>query len=287
MVMIDEFTDTAVMVEAAISGLVLPTNAVPPGAPAATAHLDMMATSAQRALVFEALMRLLWALGETGEKPTIASFVRFRLLSFDDLLSTQRDYMRRLGFSYQEGNFTRHIRVLNADVHVGFALLESEEGSLYKKIKASVTFTSSELRQALLNVVAILAAEAILSSPPVSGAETLIFNPGGAKYVCTIDSFITDDYAGALEDAVRTLSTTEFASEQHEREVWMARQMCLAAAGHPPGRIDGIRGENTRLAEEAYSREHDDIRIMWSSPVFARHVLQHAFKSPDYARQME
>ena len=70
-------------------------------------------------------------------------------------------------------------------------------------------------------------------------------------YVCTVGVSNVGSLQTLEQEAMTELTMPKQASDEEQRRVWAARQMCLAANGANPGPPDGVPGKDTRAAEIA------------------------------------
>ncbi|MTH60649.1 peptidoglycan-binding domain-containing protein [Paracoccus litorisediminis] len=287
---VKEDLEIAIRLDVSTSATVLPTNAVPPSADPNSAGLEAIAISTQKAIAFEAITRCLWSIGETEQHPSVASLLSFSLEnSFTELPDHQDNFLAQLGFRRRyDDSYEISLPNLGLTVLIAFERQEIERGSIYRKTRTRILITSKDTKDVVKAVLATLIGSALascaISPEPMDFAYSLRTQP---IYICTINASMQGNNEEIVREAAEMLSTTEFRSKEHEMEVWKARQMCLAAAGFDPGPIDGIPGDRTMKAAESYSAAFDNVQILWSSSVFARHLIYHSFVRHELLRQMK
>lgn len=285
-----EKQDISVRLDVSTSAAVLPTNFAPSPRVRHDINLESIAVSTQKAISFEAIARCLWSIGEIEQHPSVSQLLAFSLeSSFTELPKQQNRFLEELGFAIRTSeHYEIFLSQSRITLSISFEVEEREWGSFYQKIKTKVSVNSNDTKDVLKTVLATLIASALTScanSPePMDFEYSLRDRP---IYICTINSAIQGDNEALVRKAAAMLSTTQFLSRQHEVEVWKARQMCLAAAGFDPGPIDGIPGERTMRAAESYSAAFDNVQVLWSSSVFARHLIYHSFARHELLRQMK
>lgn len=287
---LSEKQDVSVRFDVSTSATVLPTNFAPSPRERHDVNLEAIAVSTQKAISFEAIARCLWSIGEIEQHPSVSQFLSFSLdSSFTELPKQQNRFFEVIGFAVRpSGQYEILLPKLRVTLFISFEVEEREWGSFYQKIKTKISVNSADAKDVLKTVLATLIASALTScanSPEPMDFEYSLRNR--PIYICTINSTIHGDNEALVREAAAMLSTTQFLSKQHEVEVWKARQMCLAATGFDPGPIDGIPGERTRRAAESYSAAFDNVQVLWSSSVFARHLIYHSFARHEFLRQMK
>lgn len=270
-----EYQDVASQLDVSTSATDLPTKNVSLESRLSNETLEIIAVSTQKAISFEGVARCLWSIGEMARHPSVSKLLSFELASsFGELPKLQDDLLKEIGFLRQtDGSYKTILPTLNIEILISFKRQRLQQGSLYRKTKTKVVVTSPDGKDIMKMVVAALIGSALTSSANIPDRDFAYGPKSRPIYICTINNPVMGDSEYLISEAAAMLSTNTFTSKSHEREVWKARQMCLAAAGFSPGEIDGVPGERTNDAVKRYSAEFDNVQVFWSSPIFARHLI--------------
>lgn len=163
--------------------------------------------------------------------------------------------------------------LIRCDVTIG----PSESGSFWQNYVLS--FDNLSIKGIRDNVIAGLLITTITATCVFAYAQTQD-EPGtyGDYYSCTVSAVVQGVRKDIEDDTIADLLMPEFASEHDVTRVTKNRQTCLAAAGFPPGPIDGIWGKKSAAAASDFSKFNQNIKVDWESPVFLRFLVQKSMK---------
>lgn len=121
---------------------------------------------------------------------------------------------------------------------------------------------------------------AIADEPAIEQQETQFYNCVNAQFISAETGF-----DGNLENAaIALLDNPNFGN--HERaKLWASRQLCFKALGLYDDRIDGIPGQNTHAAEEAFAAEYA-VRVDWTSRAFTEILIRRAASAMTHRAQL-
>ncbi len=241
-----------------------------------------------RAYCFEASLRAVGPVFGHG-LPVLSSFLPTgnfsQTRSTRDLLSAQNKVLSEARIHFNsETDFSYNI-VDDVVLTGSFSIYDEELGSLFQR--RLFTLSLPDLGQISNAVVGGLVVAALSSIPSShqSNEFTTKFQ-GEDLYSCTINAWVVGPNEELVDDMIHELIGNSNQSEQPP-SVWRARQLCLLAAGFDPGPIDGKYGPQTTEAEKRYSYFHGSIKVNWSSRVFARHVIIHAYRHKNSERLLD
>ncbi|MBL3587414.1 hypothetical protein JMM61_18885 [Rhodovulum sulfidophilum] len=238
---------------------------------------EAMILASDRSVIFSTLLQALAHLGLIYNSPSMEELIQVRVQSPSEILSAQMLILERYGvrkeLSHDEYSID-DLSIPGIHIRVDVRAERYLEGSLGKRSLVVLDIiTNNAFVAAVLAPLVLSACTALWMQQKINGNHDFVYEK---MYICTVGDIYFTSIEKINSEAIRILSTQTFESNDHQKDVWKARQSCLKAVGVYLGEVDGIYGVKTKAAEDGYSKSPGGVAVNWSSKNFAAHLIEHA-----------